>query len=239
MAGCIDALSLRLRFSGAVQRSIRFENQFHAALRDPPASGVSSPAQLQQVCGSSLDRRKCVGVALADHRPAPRASHAAIGLDLFAFCCRPFCDRIQSKLHEQLLDGLPDLTAEERWILFSAAKVVQDMYDAELIDLNTRMPMLTLAAAPYNESKDLVFEYLRRVCRVYLGGKASTWDRYARLWQAVNLEQSRIDAIEKQVGDILGDGLLAQRIRDTFDQMVRLWQTDWGFPQPESGSGDG
>lgn len=149
------------------------------------------------------------------------------------------CDRIQSKLHEQLLDGLPDLTAEERWILFSAAKVVQDMYDAELIDLNSRMPMLTRAAAPNNESKDLVFEYLRRVCRVYLGGKASTWDRYARLWQAVNLEQSRIDAIEKQVGDILGDGLLAQRIRDTFDQMVRLWQTDWGFPQPESGSGDG
>jgi hypothetical protein len=72
------------------------------------------------------------------------------------------CDRIQGALYDQLLDGLALLDADARWIRISAAKVVQDMQDAALAELDKRLPLIVRAQTPNSESKDQVDAYLKR-----------------------------------------------------------------------------
>jgi hypothetical protein len=108
------------------------------------------------------------------------------------------CDRIQGALYDQLLDGLALLDADARWIRISAAKVVQDMQDAALAELDKRLPLLVRAQTPNSESKDQVDAYMRLVRRAYRCQAQPTWPAYARLWLDVGLDRLKIIAIEKQ-----------------------------------------
>ena len=136
------------------------------------------------------------------------------------------CDRVQRRLHEPLMGDLSALGLEERWTVFTAAKVVQDMRDAALGALAERLPLLERAATPNGEDPDGVAAYLAYVRHAYRSHTAPDWADYEQLWQAVGLDREQIGRIAAQAHHIMDDAVLKGRIQATFDQMVSLSSTD-------------
>jgi hypothetical protein len=65
--------------------------------------------------------------------------------------------------------------------------------------------------------------YLDLVRNAYPRNGAPAWPDYVKLWAGVGLELERIEKIELQVKQIQADGVLVDRLQDTFDQMVRRY----------------
>lgn len=130
------------------------------------------------------------------------------------------CDRVQADLHRSIMGDRSALSPAARWILFTAAKVVQDMRDAALGRLAERLPLIIRAAAPNGEDPDGVGRYLACVRHAYRSHTTPDRSDYVRLWQAVGLDRRQIDRITVQVDRILDDPDLTDRIQGTFDRMV-------------------
>lgn len=135
--------------------------------------------------------------------------------------CR--CDRIQGEIHDDLLEGLSELTPAQRWIRVSAAKVVQDMNDAKQGDIGAHLAVLNHARTPCGESPDKVAAYFGFVQRAYRSSTPPAWRDYVRLWTNVGLDRLRIERIERQVEKIMRDSQLVGAIHVAFDRMVRQW----------------
>lgn len=140
------------------------------------------------------------------------------------------CDRIQGDIHAGLLDGLSELTSDDRWVLISAAKVVQDMNDAAQGDLDTHLPLLTHSRSPNDESGEDVAAYLDLVRRSYSRCATPRWRDYAGLWTGVGLDRRRISQIEHQVDRILADDGLVTQLYGAYERMVDRWVRDFNLP---------
>lgn len=140
------------------------------------------------------------------------------------------CDCIQADIHAGLIDGLSELTSDDRWVRISAAKVVQDMHDAAQGDLDTHLPMLTHSRSPNDESVEDVAAYLDLVRDAYSRDSTPRWSDYAVMWNGVGLERRRISQMELQVEHILADDALVTRLYAAFEQMVDRWTRDFSLP---------
>ncbi|HSO18458.1 MAG TPA: hypothetical protein VLT88_03310 [Desulfosarcina sp.] len=132
------------------------------------------------------------------------------------------CDRMQGDIHAELLEDLPELTPEARWVRTSAAKVVQDMTDAARGGIGGHLPLLTQARSPNGESGGRVAAYLGMVRRAYRKGTPD-WSDYVRLWTDVGLDRLRVDRIRQQVRAIMVDEALVDALHGVFDRMAREW----------------
>ena len=132
------------------------------------------------------------------------------------------CDRVQQRLHPPLMGDLSVLDPQARWILLTAAKVVQDMRDAAIGDLAGTLPLITRAAAPNGEDPAGVAAYLGHVRDAYRRHTTPDGEDYVRLWTAVGLDRKQIDRIAEQTGRILEDPTWTDRIQGVFDRMIAL-----------------
>lgn len=137
-------------------------------------------------------------------------------------------DSIQGVIHTALFRGLERMTPEARWILLSAAKVVQDRCDAAAGNLGTYLPLLTHVQAPNGESLDEIEAYFSFVKQAYRSHHTPEWADYAELWSQVGLEPHRITRIEAEVGRLLADREIELRLCAAFKQMVARWTAAHG-----------
>ncbi|BBO85278.1 hypothetical protein DSCO28_58440 [Desulfosarcina ovata subsp. sediminis] len=138
------------------------------------------------------------------------------------------CDRIQGQIHQDLLGDLSMLTDSERWVRLSAAKVIQDGFDAAKGDLAQQLALLVDGLAPNGEPPGSVADYFGFVRRAYRGCTARTPADYARLWADVGLDPTMITRIEDAVACMQANPVLVDALVASFDRMVSRWIEQYG-----------
>ena len=136
--------------------------------------------------------------------------------------CR--CDHNQGAIFKQLLGDLSDLSPDDRWFLFSAAKTIQDMNDALEGRIFENLWMLTNEATPNGEDRESVVAFYDIIRSTYKKEAPVRLQDYVGLWAAVGFDGTRIQKIVKQVERILADRQLVGRLTGVFDQMVDNWE---------------
>lgn len=145
--------------------------------------------------------------------------------------CR--CDYDQGGIFKQLLGDLSDLSLEDRWVRFAAAKTIQDMNDAVADRVFENLWLLTNKTTPNGEDRKAVMAFYHIIQRVYGKKEPVRMSDYVRLWTAVGFDEQRIQKIEKQVERILVDHQLVGRLMGVFDRMIDDFENTGSnaFPQ--------
>ncbi len=195
-----------LRFADAVRPFIRDRSAYFSGTVYPDSRWVSGIARE------------------ATH--GPQCLQAAFDADEFGLGWRLhcLCDNLQAEIHRSLLPGLDQLTADERWIVLAAAKVIQDMHDAARADLPTIIPHLVDSRAPSGESDADVAVYLAAVRHAYRGGTTPTWEDYTRLWLRVGLDRETVERIERAVAHLRDDPTIVAQLHGSFRQLTDTYR---------------
>ncbi len=138
------------------------------------------------------------------------------------------CDQIQGDLYAQIVNGLDALTAGQRWVRLSAAKVIQDMVDAAEARLGDRLPLLKTSRTPNQESVVDMDNYFGFVKQAYHGLRVPDWQDYARLWDQVGLDAPTVLRIKAELQQMRSDMALSTALGEAFDRMVNRYSMDNG-----------
>lgn len=143
------------------------------------------------------------------------------------------CDHVQARRYADLFPGLTGMDREHRWILLSAAKMVQDLNDLQRFDVNTALSFLEYAENPENEVIAQVQKFNTIIQETYSGRDAHDPPDYHRLWVQVGLTAEMAAKLVAAADNIRADASLVASIEAVYPRMV----TDARSYQPDTHPG--
>lgn len=143
------------------------------------------------------------------------------------------CDRIQSQIHEALLDNLAALDDAGRWIRLSAAKMIQDMSDAMHFDPGAVLPGLAHTEAPNGEDLRAVAAFNDTIRSIYAHAPRMSLEIYARLWSGIGLEPERIGLMMNEARSLVADPGMVDRIQSSYGDLLERCRS--ALPSPGGG----
>ncbi len=135
--------------------------------------------------------------------------------------CR--CDHNQGEIFQQLLGDLSGLSSDDRWLLFSAAKTIQDMNDAIEGRVFENLCLLTDQRTPNGEDPTAVVAFYDVIQSTYGKEAPVRLPDYVRLWTTVGFDECRIQKIGELVERIFANHQLVGGLRGVFDRMIGDW----------------
>jgi hypothetical protein len=129
-------------------------------------------------------------------------------------------DHVQARLYKTLFPDAEAMDRQQRWILLSAAKVIQDRHDLDKFDLQGGITLLSYAEAPAGEDIQLVRAFNRIIRETYKDRDKDHLPDYYNLWTGVGLEGIVAGKVMAQVKTLLSDTELVSKIESTYAQMV-------------------
>lgn len=129
-------------------------------------------------------------------------------------------DHVQARLYKPLFPNAGALDRQQRWILLSAAKVIQDRHDLNRFDLQNGIDLLNSPQAPAGEDIQLVREFSRLIHETYKDRDKDRLPDYYNLWTGVGLEAKVVAKVMNQVEKLLVDISLVSKIEATYAQMA-------------------
>ena len=129
-------------------------------------------------------------------------------------------DHAQTRLYKTLFPDAEAMERQQRWILLSAAKVIQDRHDLDNFDLQGGVDLLNYAEAPSGEDIQLVREFNRIIREAYKGRDKERLPDYYRLWTGLGLDATVAEKVMGQVQKLMSDTRLVSKIESTYGRMV-------------------
>jgi len=130
------------------------------------------------------------------------------------------CDHIQAQLYADLFPDIPALDRQQRWILLSAAKVIQDRHDMLQFDLQGSIDLLNYAENPAGEDIQMVKKFNMLIRETYKGRDKEFPPDYFRLWTGVGLESIVVAKLVDEVEKLLSDTRQVLEIKSTYARMA-------------------
>ena len=129
-------------------------------------------------------------------------------------------DHVQARLYKMLFPDAEAMDRQQRWILLSAAKVIQDRHDLDKFDLQGGIALLNYAEAPAGEDIQLVRAFNRIIRETYKDRDKDHLPDYYTLWTGVGLEGIVAGKVMAQVKTLLSNTRLVSKIESTYAQIV-------------------
>jgi hypothetical protein len=129
-------------------------------------------------------------------------------------------DHVQARLYKTLFPNAEALDRQQRWILLSAAKVIQDRHDLGKFDLQGGIGLLNYAEAPAGEDIQIVRAFNKIIRETYKGRDKDRLPDYYNLWTGVGLEAIVAGKVMDQVKKLLSDTKLVAEIESTYVDIV-------------------
>ncbi len=126
------------------------------------------------------------------------------------------CDHIQAQLYADLFPDIPALDRQRKWILLSAAKVIQDRHDMLQFDLQSTIDLLNYAENPNGEDIQMVKKFNMLIRETYKGCDKEYPPDYFRLWTGVGLKSIVVAKLMDEVEKILSDARQVLKIKSTY-----------------------
>ncbi len=133
------------------------------------------------------------------------------------------CDELQKKAHQSLFNNLRDLDRKERWILLSAAKVIQDMNDLQQIDLHKLPVYSDYAETPNGEDIRQVKKFHQIIKATYVSGDVPSPGEYGEMWQDVGLDAITAENLVDKLEWMLLDTNLELKIQNSYEKKIHLF----------------
>ena len=129
-------------------------------------------------------------------------------------------DHVQARLYKTLFPDAEAMDRQQRWILLSAAKVIQDRHDLDKFDLQGGIALLNYAEAPAGEDIQLVRAFNRIIRETYKDRDKNHLPDYYNLWTGVGLDAMVAAKVIDQVQKLLSDTSLVTKIESTYAKIV-------------------
>ena len=130
------------------------------------------------------------------------------------------CDKIQSQVFEAGLPGLEGLADSARWVLISAAKMVQDRFDMQAFDLQACLPFLAYAENPNQEDVGRVKTFNQIIQNAYLNKNTLDFQDYYMLWVQVSLSADTAAEMVRKMKKMTGDDEMVYFIKQVYTEML-------------------
>ena len=137
------------------------------------------------------------------------------------------CDEIQNREFGLIYPEAGSMDQKERWIMFSAAKVVQDMIDLQQFDVQSMLPYLEYIETPNNENFEQVYRFYRIIQHTYRDKGMPTPSDYGELWLSVGLDRQTTEKLVFKLEEILEDTEKVQILEVVFERMVQAYETQF------------
>ncbi len=129
-------------------------------------------------------------------------------------------DHVQTRLYKTLFPDAEAMDRQQRWILLSAAKVIQDRHDLDKFDLQGGIALLNYAEAAAGEDIQLVRAFNRIIRETYKDRDKNRLPDYYNLWTGVGLDPIVAAKVMDQVQKLLSDTRLVSEIESTYAKIV-------------------
>jgi len=129
-------------------------------------------------------------------------------------------DHVQTRLYKTLFPDAEAMDGQQRWILLSAAKVIQDRHDLDKFDLQGGIALLNYAEAPAGEDIQLVRAFNKIIRKTYKDRDKNNLPDYCNLWTGVGLDPIVAAKVMDQVQKLLSDTRLVSKIESTNARIV-------------------
>ncbi len=142
----------------------------------------------------------------------------------FVHCC---CDELQKELHHSLFDDLDTMEQLDRWILLSAAKVIQDRNDLQFFNLKEMLGHLEYVRNPNDESLELVTKFYQIIKRTYSSSTTPSPEDYGDMWLSVGLNSQTTERLLKTLSELMKNQQLVQQIELSHTQAVSQFRESY------------
>lgn len=137
-------------------------------------------------------------------------------------------DQIQNELQRTL--SIPsNLPSDDKWILYSAMKVIQDMNDVKFTVSVNLEQMLSIYLSPNSENVSDIETFYQMVKEFYQFKSAIKLSEYTKLWSSVGLSPDRIEVMMDYIESILSCKDIVLQIQNLYEKTVLEYLKQYQF----------
>lgn len=125
-------------------------------------------------------------------------------------------DELQSQFYHSIFTQSRQLNEAQRWILFTAARMVQDQNDINNISLPGGLDLKQHIQTPNGEDKKKVEAFYDLVRKIYINGNQPTEVEYREMWISIGLDEPTTDQLMNKMREILQDDSLVSSIEMSY-----------------------
>lgn len=125
-------------------------------------------------------------------------------------------DELQSQFYRSIFTDSGQLSDLQRWILFTAAKMVQDQNDIKNISLPVKLDLKEHIQNPNGEDIQRIRDFYNVIRTTYQPGLPPSEEAYRVMWLSVGLDDLTTDKVITKMGEILQDDSLVSRIEMSY-----------------------
>jgi len=109
---------------------------------------------------------------------------------------------------------------EEKWIIFTAIKIIRDIEDFKKININDHLELFDVIKNPNGEKPDDIKKYNDIIKKIYIDKKEMTIDDACEGWLSLGVEKNLVDKIKVSTHKLHKDKRLTKRIYDFYDKII-------------------
>jgi hypothetical protein len=136
------------------------------------------------------------------------------------------CDEVQRAAHKTFFPEIDSYERTQRWVYQTALKMLQDMNDAQKINVQQYVHFLDYADNPNNENIDLVRQFNQAIQETYRDGHITS-KRYFQMCITLRFEQRVTNSLIEKLETFMQALDWIEKMENNYEQMMNDYRRHW------------